>query len=137
MNIGVKENTVQILFIGALVVLVGVVSFFKWPAEVTGATTRVPDCVVPVVGMVIQQNVVFCTGTYALPQGISVEQDGITVDCNYAVLQGEGKGAGITLDSNYVTVKDCTFKGYQEGVADHGRGNQLINVDITSFPRVS
>ena len=88
MNIGVKENTVQLLFIGAIIILVGVISFFKWPEGVTGATTQVPSCVVPKDGALVIDDVKFCTGIYDLPSGVWISADGINVDCNGAVLAG-------------------------------------------------
>ncbi len=132
MNIGVKENTVQLLFIGSLIVLVGVVSLFKWPADVTGATIRSPPCVVPEDDMMIEQSMAFCTGTYSLPSGIDIAGAGVTVDCNNAVLVGNGKGTGIILRENGIIVKDCILRAYDTAVDDRGSGNQLVHVDVSS-----
>ena len=130
MNIGVKENTVQLLFIGSLIILLGVITFFKWPADVTGATTRLPSCQAPTNGMVLTHHTLFCTGAYSLPSGMTAAADGITIDCNGAVFTGEGNGIGITVAANNVLIKDCIFKGYDYGAYDQGIDNVFERVDM-------
>ena len=124
MNIGVKENTIQLLFIVSLVALVGIVSFFKWPGDVTGATTKDP-CVVPTNGMMFQQDSELCTATYHLPNGLRVVGNGITVDCNNAVIVGD-----IIFEGRGNVVKDCNLRG---DIQDRDKGNQLVNVVVSSL----
>ena len=130
MNIGVKENTVQLLFIGSIIILVGIISFFKWPDGVTGATTQIPNCVVPKDGAIVTTDIKFCTGTYDLPSGVWISADGITVDCNGAVIMGTGIGNGITIKANEIILKDCIVKNYKYGIFDDGLNNKVLNVDL-------
>ena len=130
MNIGVKENTVQLLFIGSIIILVGIISFFKWPDGVTGATTQVPSCVEAKDGAIVTTNIKLCTGTYDLPSGLWISADGITVDCNEAVIAGSGFGNGITIKANGITLKDCIVKNYKYGILDDGIDNKIVNVDF-------
>jgi hypothetical protein len=118
MNLHVGEKTVHFLFAVALVSLFSVVVFFNWPAEVTGATVRsTPQCVVPDVGMVFSDDVVLCTGQYELRDGIHVVGDNVLLDCDGAVLMGDGLGTGVTTKGTSIVIKDCIIKNFLYGIS--------------------
>lgn len=109
--------------------LVGVVSFFRWPSDVTGATVRSSSCVVPESGMEIIKDTLLCTGTYLLEQPLSLQGDQTLLDCNGAVLMGEG-GTGILADGHDLIIKDCVIKSFDEGVV-------LMPAALVAFEGVS
>ncbi len=48
---------------------------------------------------------------------IIIKATGVTLDCQGAILVGEGRGVGIlNFRSNDVTIKDCTVRGYDVGL---------------------
>lgn len=48
---------------------------------------------------------------------IIIKASGVTLDCQGAILVGEGRGVGVlNFRSNDVTIKDCTIRGYDVGV---------------------
>ena len=76
-----------------------------------------PRCTTPTDGMSITENTTFCTGTYDLPDGITLGASSIVLDCNGAVLNGSGFNRGI-LDwtANNVIIRNCTVKNYDYGI---------------------
>ena len=121
----------KVLLVVGIIALVGIVSFFKWPTGVTGATAR-ESCLVPEDGMHITASMRFCTGTYSLPRGLHITGKEITVDCSQSVLQGRGEGTGITLDGSDILVKDCHITDYAAGALLEGEGNLLENVQFSA-----
>jgi hypothetical protein len=80
------------------------------------------ECVEPHDDMVIVADTLLCSGTYELPDEgepgvLIVEPDGVTLDCNGAVLMGDGSGIGIRgLNGNGITVIGCTVAHYEQGI---------------------
>jgi hypothetical protein len=79
--------------------------------------TVVESCVTPTDDMVITEDTTFCSGTYNLPNGIEIDADNITLDCNNAVLEGDMmEEFGIRLYGDYNNVNNCIITDYQVGI---------------------
>jgi|GEM_PF-6321733 hypothetical protein len=110
-----KEISLHLSFIVGIIVLVGIVSFFRWPTDVTGASVRSTSCVAPTSGMSITADTLLCTGTYSLDRPLQIHGDHILFDCDHAVLSGQG-GQGMQIGGQGIIVKDCTISSFNEGV---------------------
>ena len=97
-------------------------------SQVVQVTVRgeVYDCVFPVDGMVVNDDTIFCPGTYPIPSGISISRAGVTLECMETVLQGEHAGTGIDINSGEVTVKGCCLEDYDKGI-----WSEYHNDDVT------
>ncbi|MEW5896262.1 MAG: right-handed parallel beta-helix repeat-containing protein [Nanoarchaeota archaeon] len=95
-------------------------------------------CVTPTDGMVITENTTFCPGTYNLPKGIEIGADNVSLDCNGAVLEGEGSGNNGILDGrNNVVIKNCNIKDFLGGITlanPYSYYNKVYNNTISSCP---
>ena len=87
---------------------------------------------IPTDGCVVTQDTIFEPGTYNLPNGISIEADNITLDCNDAKLVGSG--TGVYLYKKYkVTIKNCNFRNYKYPLYLTSSNNNIIyNNDVNS-----
>jgi VWFA-related protein len=75
------------------------------------------DCLAPKDNLIMNSNTKFCAESYTIPLGISIGANSITLDCNGAILQGNGADDGITLlNYDYVTVKNCSLQNYENGI---------------------
>ena len=85
--------------------------------------------VVPTDGMVITADTVLRPGVYALPKGISIAADGVTLDGSQALLLGhERQGRGLTLKSvKGVTVKNLRLAEFEHGI----HANQCTDLEIS------
>jgi len=89
------------------------------------------DCVVPYNGMNITTNTTLCPGTYYLPSGINIgpkSNVGVVVDCNNALIYGDGTGTGANLQWNYKTLMNCRIENYSTGVEINGRSNLFDSI---------
>lgn len=97
------------------------------------------DCVVPTDGMVIDEFTWFCSGTYYLPNGITITNPYNVyyhpfLDCNGATLIGNNiplKG-GISVIIPYVNIINCTIKNYDQCIRMGNTGNLRL-VDNTFY----
>lgn len=86
------------------------------------------SCVIPTDGMEITEDTTFCKGEYELPNGISIGADNIVLDCNGAVLNGNGSGRGISLFSkNDVTIKNCNIQNYHTAINIHDSDSNTLS----------
>ncbi|OYT32637.1 hypothetical protein B6U93_01110 [Candidatus Woesearchaeota archaeon ex4484_78] len=70
-------------------------------------------CITPTDGMKITENTKFCSDTYDLFKGITIEKSNIELDCNQAILRGAKTGAGIKIkNAKNITVKNCNIATY-------------------------
>jgi parallel beta-helix repeat protein len=83
---------------------------------------RAADAVVtPVDGMVIRHSVTLKPGTYALPKGLVVAGDGITVDASGVTLVGSGDGqAVLARNVKNLGISGLSAMGYRWGVNVQG-----------------
>jgi len=76
-----------------------------------------PECTIPSDGMLIDESVILCSGTYNLENGITINANDVTVTCDETVLNGTGSNNGIYLGSKQrVTVTGCTVQNYNHGI---------------------
>lgn len=93
---------------------------------ISGFVSAVECGSVPTNGCVVTQNTVFQQGTYNLPNGIRIENNSLTLDCNGATLIGTNNiGTGIYININSTWVKNCIIKSYEFGIST-GWGNNII-----------
>lgn len=108
--------------------------------------TEEDNLVVPTDGMSITEDVVFKPGEYVLPNGISIDAEGITVNGNGAIIKGsdnpvlngagngyENGGTGVTLNGHdNVTIKNLTAKNYNLGLrVNDSNGLSIENNDFS------
>ena len=75
----------------------------------------------------INDETIFCNKTYYMPEGIKVTTDDTTLDCNGAVIRGDGEGAGITIKNyNRIKIEDCVFEGFEHGIYFSGSENSSV-----------
>lgn len=96
-----------------------------------------PTCITPTNGMTITQNTVLCKGNYNLPNGIKINAQDVTLDCNGANLIGNTNGRsyvsenyGIWITKPKVTVKNCFISNYSYGILSSSNNvnyNYLFN----------
>jgi parallel beta-helix repeat protein len=93
----------------------------------------------PTDGMVIREDTVLAPGVYPLPNGITLEADGITLDGGGAMLVGSDRqGSGLRLNGRKdVTVKNLRLCDYYHGIyAKECRGLVITGNRITSTAEV-
>lgn len=102
---------------------------------------EVPNCVVPVDGMIITENTIFCEGNYYLPNGVKIVNNGITLDCSNANVSGNNNNngqspSGITINStSSITIKNCEIDNYFRGIHILNSSNIFIH-DNTLLPKL-
>jgi parallel beta-helix repeat protein len=88
----------------------------------------------------INSDTTLCPGTYNIPDAgatgvIIINADNIVLDCNGAMINGNGSGRGIYNPGfKNVVVKNCRVMNYQYGIflSYYSNDNQLINNTVTS-----
>jgi parallel beta-helix repeat protein len=96
--------------------------------------------VIPKDGMVITHDTVLEPGIYLLPNGIAVDADDITLDCNGAVLIGAHReGRGITcVGHSGVTIKGASVRDYYHGIYCKDCANLVVTGNqVTSTAEVA
>jgi len=91
-------------------------------------------CVVPYDGMKIENDTVFCSGNYNLPNGIEIESN-VVLDCNGSVLIGENHSdTGILVYyADNAEIKNCTVKDYYNGIQIRDSDyNLLLNNNVVN-----
>jgi cysteine-rich repeat protein/parallel beta-helix repeat protein len=93
-------------------------------------------------------DVELCSHTYQMDDYgdfgvIVIKKTGITLDCDGAILNGEGRGIGIfNFRSHDVTIKNCEVHGYEVGIKIEDannttlRGNRLCNNSMSDIELV-
>lgn len=121
----------MILGILALVIGTIVISTDLSPAFAASRTQSL-TCIEPYPGLVMTEDTTLCPGVYEWPYdiipGIKLAGDGITLDCNQAVLQGDTiryhPKRGIDVQGNGNTVKNCIVRNFNHCI-------HLDNLDHT------
>jgi hypothetical protein len=100
-------------------------------AAATASAPAPPPVVVPTDGMRIAASARFAAGTYALPHGVSVVADGVTLDLGGAELVGDGagNGAGVTVAG----VANVTVTSSLPGAALRGFFYGVVATDVSGF----
>ena len=89
--------------------------------------------VIPTNGMVITEDTQFAPGVYALPNGIRIGADGVTISGdNTLIISQVQKGTGIAAEGRTnITIRDLAISGYYFGVRlDNCREVTLENLKI-------
>lgn len=98
------------------------------------------NVIVPHDGVVIREDTRFVPGVYHVPNGISIEADGVTVDGDGAMLCGtDRKNAGVTLMGRQsVSLRNLRLRDYYHGIhAEECSGLSLLGNRITSTAEVA
>jgi parallel beta-helix repeat protein len=81
--------------------------------------------------MEITMDTVLCNKAFDVPSGITIKTDGVTLDCNGAIIRGTAvqDGNGIIIDhADGVTVKNCNILNFDVGVyIKEGNRNTIIH----------
>jgi parallel beta-helix repeat protein len=105
---------------------VALLAFFVPSAALGGGA---PAAVEPTDGMRILTSTVFVPGSYALPHGVVIVADGVTLDLGGARLSGDGSGSGAGVTA--VGVRNVTVTSTQAGGALTGYFYGLVLVNVT------
>ncbi len=87
------------------------------------------ECIEPTDGMIITDDILFCSSTYDLLSGITISADDITVDCGTAVLRGiVGESEiGVRIENvDNVTLRNCNIITFTQGLFLKNVTNSLI-----------
>lgn len=95
---------------------------------------EVPACIVPIDGMIITENTILCNGEYYLPKGISIKNNGITLNGNGAKLYANYQTGVNWEDSeaismngfSSVTLKNLNIEKYYRAITIKNSKNILI-----------
>jgi parallel beta-helix repeat protein len=93
------------------------------------AAVAAAECIEPTDGMVITDNILFCSSTYDVPGGITIAASGITVDCGTGILRGiVGESEiGIRIENaDQVTLKNCNIITFTQGLYLKNVTNSLV-----------
>lgn len=91
------------------------------------------ECTEPTDSMTIKEDVVFCSRTFDLPNGLIIGADDITIDCNTGILRGNSQsGTGITIEGRKnVLIQNCNIVTYKVGV--YVKESSQITITKNSF----
>jgi len=95
-------------------------------------------CTIPTNAMRIKRNTFLCPGTYNLPQGIFINANDITLDCQGAKLVGDGtnfrSGVANVGGFNNIVIKNCNIDNYDRAIQTYASSagniislNNIIN----------
>jgi len=83
--------------------------------------------------MLLTQDTTLCPETYYMSNSIQLLVDGITLDCNGAVLIGSGGDGVYAYEVDGVTIKDCTLTNYDKAIyLRKSRNDIVINNEVYS-----
>ncbi|MDO8641213.1 MAG: hypothetical protein Q7R33_06675, partial [Nitrosarchaeum sp.] len=74
------------------------------------------ECVIPNEQLIINNDTLFCEGSYFLPNGVLIEGNSLLVDCNGATFDGDFLHAGITVQGKNAQIQNCVLQNYDIGV---------------------
>ena len=84
---------------------------------------------------VLNRDITPCSGN-----GLTIENDGITLDCNGHLIKGSGSGNGINLNGrSNVVIKNCKIEGFDKGINlvnsqnNQFIGNVLVNNNVNAY----
>ena len=90
------------------------------------------DCVVPINSMTITGDTTFCSGTYDIPNGITISGNDIVLDCGDATLLGSSISLGVFSTNSRITVFNCNLEGYAVGIFLNGGNQNVIQNNVIS-----
>src|SRR5574342_431785 len=87
------------------------------------------ECVMPTDGMTITKDMLLCSDTYDIPNGITIAANGITLDCGTGVLRGVVGESEIGVRAENVdgiTIRNCNILTFTQGLYLKNVTNSLI-----------
>ena len=95
--------------------------------DVRAAEAVPTELLVPTDGMVLTKSATLKPGVYALPKGLVIGADNVTLDANGAVLIGDGTGQAVrSAKRDNVTVANLHASKYQWGIRIEGAKNATV-----------
>ena len=101
--------------------------------EQDGCTGLCESCIAITNDLVISETleVPICESTYNLNDNgnegiLIIEGFDVTVDCNNALISGNGNGVGIKVIGDSVVLKNCNVEDYDTGILVQGNGLTLV-----------
>lgn len=83
--------------------------------------------------LTINNDTEICSNVFKLDDdgdygAITIKRNGVTLDCNGAELNGDGRGYGIYVyRARNVTIKNCKVRGYEVGIRLEDAGNATLS----------
>ncbi len=87
------------------------------------------ECLEPIDGTAFTQNVLFCSSTYDVSNGITIAADDVVLDCGTAILRGVvGRSEiGIRAENvDNITIKNCNVITFNQGLYMKNVTNSLV-----------
>src|SRR5574341_859731 len=87
------------------------------------------ECIEPTDGMTIRENILFCSSTYDIPNGITIGANDVVLDCGTAVLRGVVGESEIGIKAenvDHITIKNCNIVTFTQGIYLKNVTNSLI-----------
>ena len=97
------------------------------------------ECVTPYDGIQIESDTIFCTGNYILPNGITIIENHVSLDCNGSIIDSDvlepwwypGMNGISASHLNNITIRNCGIYRYHEGILlDSVNYTFIINNEI-------
>jgi len=86
------------------------------------------QCETPTDGLKIENDVVFCEGTYNMPKGMIVIADDVNIVCDGAAFLGDGDGHAFTLyNVSNIVVSDCEITKYLVGIYSNHSSRLILS----------
>ena len=76
------------------------------------------ECVEPQDGMFVNQDIVFCKGTYHLNKEISITRNNINIDCKKTTITGDKTNIGFLIENSInTTIENCVLMNFIIGIS--------------------
>jgi parallel beta-helix repeat protein len=87
------------------------------------------ECVEPQDGMFVNQDIVFCKGTYHLNKEISITRNNINIDCKKTTITGDKTNIGFLIENSInTTIENCVLMNFIIGI----QVSKSTNINLTN-----
>ncbi len=87
------------------------------------------ECIEPQDGMFINQDKVFCKGTYHLNKEITITRNNIDIDCNNTTIIGDKTNIGFLIENSInTTIENCVLMNFLIGI----QTSKSTNLSLTN-----
>lgn len=87
------------------------------------------ECVAPQDGMFVNQDMVFCKGTYYLNKEMNIIRDNINIDCRNTTITGDKTNIGFLIENSVnTTIKNCFLNNFLSGI----QASKSTNLNLTN-----
>lgn len=91
------------------------------------------QCIEPENRMEIKEDILFCSGTYFLPDGVEIASNNVVLDCSNSILRGSFAERGLTINKkSSITIKNCVIEDYEEGIYLENSTKVIISNNVLS-----